>query len=185
MVIVICIIKLYDTIEKNNFLRLKMNKYLTLVLLSITCLFSANILAEVKLFPDIEGQDFYTDETVKFSDLLANKTSLVNVWASWCTTCRKEHQMIMNIAKTTKLQLIGIDYLDTRENGAKYLQELGNPFDEIIFDPMGNIGAGLGVFATPGTFLVDENGEILSKHLGEMTQKVWDERFVTLIPELI
>ena len=75
-----------------------MNKYLTLVLLSITCLFSANILAEVKLFPDIEGQDFYTDETVKFSDLLANKTSLVNVWASWCTTCRKEHQMIMNIA---------------------------------------------------------------------------------------
>ena len=111
--------------------------------------------------------------------------SLVNVWASWCTTCRKEHQMIMNIAKTTKLQLIGIDYLDTRENGAKYLQELGNPFDEIIFDPMGNIGAGLGVFATPGTFLVDENGEILSNHLGEMTQKIWDERFASLIPELI
>lgn len=162
-----------------------MKKYLTLVLISVTCLFSANILAEEKLFPVIEGKDFYTDEIVKFSDLLANKTSLVNVWASWCTTCRKEHQMIMNIAKTTKLQLIGIDYLDTRENGAKYLQELGNPFDEIIFDPMGNIGAGLGVFATPGTFLVDENGEILSSHLGEMTQKVWDERFATLIPRLI
>jgi len=162
-----------------------MNKYLTLVLISVTCLFSANILAEEKLFPVIEGKDFYTDETVKFSDLLANKMSLVNVWASWCTTCRKEHQMIMNIAKTTKLQLIGIDYLDTRENGAKYLEELGNPFDEIIFDPMGNIGAGLGVFATPGTFLVDENGEILSKHLGEMTQKIWDERFASLIPRLI
>jgi len=50
---------------------------------------------------------------------------------------------------------------------------------------MGNIGAGLGVFATPGTFLVDENGEILSNHLGEMTQKIWDERFASLIPELI
>ena len=94
-----------------------MNKYVTLVLISITFLFSSNILAEGKLFPIIEGKDFYTDETVKVSDLLANKMSLVNVWASWCITCRKEHQMIMNIAKTTDLQLIGIDYLDTRENG--------------------------------------------------------------------
>ena len=162
-----------------------MKKYLTLVLISVTCLFSANISAEEKLFPVIEGKDFYTDETVKFSDLLANKTSLVNVWASWCTTCRKEHQMIMNISKTTDLQLIGIDYLDTRENGAKYLEELGNPFDEIVFDPMGDIGADLGVFATPGTFLVNKRGEILSEHLGEMTQKIWDERFAKLIPKLI
>ena len=162
-----------------------MKEYLTLVLISVTCLFSANISAEEKLFPVIEGKDFYTDETVKFSDLLANKTSLVNVWASWCTTCRKEHQMIMNIAKTTKLQLIGIDYLDTRKNGAKYLEELGNPFDEIVFDPMGDIGADLGVFATPGTFLVNKRGEILSEHLGEMTQKIWDERFAKLIPKLI
>ena len=111
--------------------------------------------------------------------------TLVNVWASWCTTCRKEHQMIMNIAKNTDLQMIGIDYKDTRENGAKYLEELGNPFDEIVFDPMGDIGADLGVFATPGTFLVNKRGEILSEHLGEMTQKIWDERFAKLIPKLI
>ena len=164
---------------------MEMNKYVTLVLISATFLFSSTILAEGKLFPIIEGKDFYTDETVNVSDLLANKMSLVNVWASWCTTCRKEHQMIMSIAKTTELQLIGIDYLDTRENGAKYLEELGNPFDEIVFDPMGDIGADLGVFATPGTFLVNKRGEILSEHLGEMTQKIWDERFAKLIPKLI
>ncbi len=134
---------------------MEMNKYVTLVLISATFLFSSTILAEGKLFPIIEGKDFYTDETVNVSDLLANKMSLVNVWASWCTTCRKEHQMIMNISKTTDLQLIGIDYLDTRENGAKYLEELGNPFDEIVFDPMGDIGADLVIDCT-GFFLTEE-----------------------------
>ena len=130
-----------------------------------------------KMFPSIEGKDFYTDEIVKVSDLLANKMSLVNVWASWCTTCRKEHQMIMNIAKNTDLQLIGIDYRDTREEATKYLAALGNPFDEIIFDPSGSIGMDLGVYATPETFLVNEKGVILYKHIGEINQKVWDENF--------
>ena len=86
--------------------------------------------------------------------------------------------MIMNIAENTDLQMIGIDYKDTRENGAKYLEIMGNPFDEIIFDPSGKIGMDLGVYATPETFLVNENGIILYKHIGEIDQNIWDENFV-------
>ena len=63
-----------------------------------------------KMFPSIQGKDFYSDETIAVSDLLASNMTLVNVWASWCTTCRKEHQMIMNIAENTDIQMIGIDY---------------------------------------------------------------------------
>ena len=128
-----------------------------------------------KMFPSIEGKDFYTNETIKVVDLLDNKMTLVNVWASWCTTCRKEHQMIMNIAKNTDLQLIGINYKDTRVNGAQYLEIMGNPFDEILFDPDGKIGMDLGVYATPETFLVDKKGMILYKHIGEIDQNVWDK----------
>ena len=131
-----------------------------------------------KMFPSIEGKDFYTDETIKVADLLDNKMTLVNVWASWCTTCRKEHQMIMNIAKNTDLQLIGINYKDTRVNGAQYLEIMGNPFDEILFDPDGKIGMDLGVYATPETFLVDKKGMILYKHIGEIDQNVWDKNIV-------
>jgi cytochrome c biogenesis protein CcmG/thiol:disulfide interchange protein DsbE len=128
-----------------------------------------------KMFPSIEGKDFYTNETIKVVDLLDNKMTLINVWASWCTTCRKEHQMIMNIAKNTDLQLIGINYKDTRVNGAQYLEIMGNPFDEILFDPDGKIGMDLGVYATPETFLVDKKGLILYKHIGEINQNVWDK----------
>ena len=85
--------------------------------------------------------------------------------------------MIMSIAEKTDLQIIGIDYKDTREDGAKYLEIMGNPFDEILFDSSGKIGMDLGVYATPETFLVNEEGIILYKHIGEVDQSVWDEKF--------
>ena len=130
-----------------------------------------------KTFPSIEGKDFYTDEPVKATELFADKMTLVNVWASWCTTCRKEHEMIMSIAKNTELQLIGINYKDTRIDGEKYLEVMGNPFDLIIFDPNGKIGMDLGVYATPETFLVNQDGLILYKHIGEINSRVWEDNF--------
>ena len=65
---------------------------------------------------------------LSLNDLMDNQVSLVNVWASWCTTCRKEHQMITNIAKNNDMKLIGINYKDTRSDGEDYLKVMGNPF---------------------------------------------------------
>ena len=134
-----------------------------------------------KKFPIIEGNDFYSNETVKLNDLMDNKLALVNVWASWCVTCRKEHQVIMNIAKNTNLKLIGINYKDTKSDGREYLKVMGNPFDEIVFDPNGEIGMELGVYATPETFLISREGLIIHKHIGEITKEIWNENFLPLI----
>jgi cytochrome c biogenesis protein CcmG/thiol:disulfide interchange protein DsbE len=134
-----------------------------------------------KKFPIIEGNDFYSNETVKLNDLMDNKLALVNVWASWCVTCRKEHQVIMNIAKNTNLKLIGINYKDTKNDGDEYLKVMGNPFDEIVFDPNGEIGMELGVYATPETFLISKEGLIIHKHIGEITKEIWNEDFLPLI----
>ena len=92
------------------------------------------------MFPDIEAKDFYSDESVLLTDLFSDNISLVNIWASWCVTCRQEHQMMMKIANNKDLQLIGINYKDTRADGEKYLEVMGNPFDVIVFDPSGKIG---------------------------------------------
>lgn len=134
-----------------------------------------------KKFPIIEGTDFYSNETVKLNDLMDNNLALVNVWASWCVTCRKEHQVIMNIAKNTNLKLIGINYKDTKSDGEEYLKVMGNPFDEIVFDPNGEIGMELGVYATPETFLISREGLIIHKHIGEITKEIWNENFLPLI----
>ena len=134
-----------------------------------------------KKFPIIEGTDFYSNETVKLNDLMDNKVALINVWASWCVTCRKEHQVIMNIAKNNSLKLIGINYKDTKNDGDEYLKVMGNPFDEIVFDPNGEIGMELGVYATPETFLISREGLIIHKHIGEITKEIWNENFLPLI----
>ena len=134
-----------------------------------------------KIFPEIEAEDFYSDESVLLSDLFSDNMSLVNVWASWCVTCRQEHQMMMNIANNKDLQLIGINYKDTRADGEKYLKVMGNPYDVIVFDPSGKIGLDLGVYATPETFLVNNKGVILYKHIGMIDAKVWEEGFIPYI----
>ena len=134
-----------------------------------------------KMFPNIKAQDFYSDESVLLTKLFSEKMSLVNVWASWCVTCRQEHHMMMKISNNEDIQLIGINYKDTRANGEKYLKVMGNPYDVIVFDPSGKIGLDLGVYATPETFLVNNKGVILYKHIGAIDAKVWEEGFIPYI----
>ena len=138
-----------------------------------------------KMIPNIEAKDFYSDESVLLTELLSEKMSLVNVWASWCVTCRQEHQMMMKIANNKDLQLIGINYKDTRADGERYLEVMGNPFDVIVFDPSGKIGLNLGVYATPETFLVNQQGVILYKHIGAINSKVWEEGFTPYIKKKV
>ena len=135
-----------------------------------------------KIFPVTTGTELFSEESIKLNDLFINeKFSLVNVWASWCVTCRAEHSTIMKIAKSENLQMIGINYKDVYADAKKYLEILGNPFDEIVFDPEGKIGLDLGVYATPETFLVNRDGLIVYKHIGEINDQVWKENFIPLI----
>ena len=89
--------------------------------------------------------------------------------------------MMMKIANNKDLQLIGINYKDTRADGERYLKVMGNPYDVIVFDPSGKIGLDLGVYATPETFLVNNKGVILYKHIGMIDAKVWEEGFIPYI----
>ena len=89
--------------------------------------------------------------------------------------------MIMNIAENNQIKLIGINYKDTRIEGEEYLKVMGNPFDEILFDPKGQIGMELGVYATPETFLISKEGLILHKHIGELSKNDWVKNFLPFI----
>ena len=93
--------------------------------------------------------------------------------------------MMMKIANNKDLQLIGINYKDKRVDGERYLEMMGNPFDVIVFDPIGKIGIELGVYATPETFLVDQKGVILYKHIGAIDSQVWEQGFIPHIKKKV
>ncbi len=137
-----------------------------------------------KAFPNIEVEDFHTGEKYLTQDKLKNKISLVNVWASWCVTCRAEHEMLMKIAKQNTVQMVGINYKDTKKDGNKFIDILGNPYHFVVFDQLGKLGLELGVYATPETFLVDQDGIIRFKRIGEMTQSIWQKEVLPLVKQL-
>ncbi len=137
-----------------------------------------------KEFPNLEVEDFDSGTRYYTSDKTQDKISLVNVWASWCVTCRAEHEMLNEIAKTNKVQMIGVNYKDTKNAANRYLDILHNPYDIIIFDPLGSLGLELGVYATPETFIVDQKGLIRYKRIGQMTKKIWNEEVIPIINQL-
>ncbi|BBB24207.1 cytochrome c biogenesis protein CcmG, thiol:disulfide interchange protein DsbE [Isorropodon fossajaponicum endosymbiont JTNG4] len=137
-----------------------------------------------KTFPNLQVEDFNTAEIYAIQDKLQGKISLVNVWASWCVTCRAEHEMLMQIAKTNSLQILGINYKDTKKDGNIFLTRLGNPYDSIVFDQLGKLGLELGVYATPETFIIDQQGIIRFKRIGELTLRIWERQILPLISQL-
>ncbi|VFM94943.1 MAG: cytochrome c biogenesis protein CcmG, thiol:disulfide interchange protein DsbE [Candidatus Kentron sp. G] len=118
--------------------------------------------------------------TLTTADFLG-KTSLLNVWATWCVSCRREHGFLMALAKREGIPIYGLTYKDDRAAAIAWLDRLGDPYVANIYDPEGRLGIDLGVYGTPETFVIDAEGTIAYKHVGPLTGDVWRERIVPVI----
>jgi cytochrome c biogenesis protein CcmG/thiol:disulfide interchange protein DsbE len=106
-----------------------------------------------------------------FSDKdLIGQVTLVNVWASWCISCRQEHDTLKYLARNGA-RVIGLNYKDEPDDAKKWLARLGNPYQIVAADYDGSVGIDWGVYATPETFLIDKNGIIRHKVIGPLTNK--------------
>jgi len=122
--------------------------------------------------------DSFTPTDVK------GKVWLLNVWASWCASCRSEHPLFMRLAKKGNFQLYGLNYKDEVRNAKKWLQELGDPYVLSISDLKGDVGIDFGVYGVPETFIIDKEGIIRYKHIGPVSFKDWSEVIEPKIKEL-
>jgi len=112
------------------------------------------------------------EEVVVDSAALVGEPLLVNFWASWCVTCRVEHPVIEELAKTGAIRIVGMNFRDEPEDAKAWLQRFGNPYDMIISDRDGRTSIDFGVYAAPESFLVDASGTIVFKQLGALTPEV-------------
>ena len=109
---------------------------------------------------------------------------LLNVWASWCAACREEHPLLMEMAKTNKINTYGLAYKDVDAEAQQVLVTMGNPYKKVLTDADGKIGIDYGVYGVPETYLIDKAGIIRYKHIGPITTEALMNKIVPMLVEL-
>ena len=109
---------------------------------------------------------------------------LLNVWASWCVSCRVEHPVLMDLAKTGSVPLVGLDYKDARADALRWLAEHGDPYVLSVVDADGRVGIDYGVYGVPETYIIDKAGTIRFKQIGPVTREILQAKMLPLIREL-
>jgi len=109
---------------------------------------------------------------------------LLNVWASWCVSCRVEHPLLVEMSKQHVVPIVGLNYKDKRDDAKAWLARFGNPYDASLFDDEGRVGIDFGVYGVPETFVIDQNGVIRLKHIGPITADVLATKIEPLLKKL-
>jgi cytochrome c biogenesis protein CcmG/thiol:disulfide interchange protein DsbE len=139
-----------------------------------------------KPFPDFDLPglgDGGADKRYTAADV-RGRVSLVNVWATWCPTCRAEHAELLRIGRSAGVPIIGINYKDDPAAARRWLAQYGNPYRFNIVDEDGRLGVDLGVYGAPETFLVDASGTIVYKRVGDVNRRVWEDEIQPRIEAL-
>ncbi len=129
---------------------------------------------------------------------------LLNVWASWCVSCRQEHPVLVDMVRNPAVQLVGLNYKEVRGDGALdasklsaederrmaierargWLGKHGDPYVLSVLDIDGRVGIDYGVYGVPETYVIDKAGVIRLKHTGPLTPDVVRSKVLPLIAEL-
>lgn len=115
---------------------------------------------------------------------LKGRVWVLNVWASWCAPCRDEHPLLLQLARAQQVPLVGLNYKDDPRNAAEWLLRLGNPYLATALDRDGRVGIDYGVYGVPETFVIDRQGLVRLKHVGPLTQQVWERDVLPLVQRL-
>ena len=109
---------------------------------------------------------------------------LLNVWASWCVSCREEHPVLMSLARKNIVPVYGLDYKDKNADGEAWLRNGGNPYTLVATDADGRVGIDYGVYGVPETYVIDKQGIIRFKQIGAITHENLQTKILPLIAEL-
>lgn len=115
---------------------------------------------------------------------LRGQVWVLNVWASWCVACRVEHPLLLDLARRGTVPLVGLNYMDTREAGLKWLARHGNPYKLVALDADGKAGIDYGVYGVPETFVIDKRGVVRLKLSGPVTPEFIEQKLLPLLTEL-
>lgn len=129
--------------------------------------FSLPVLGESRVFESLEWR---------------GRWYAINVWGTWCPECVAEHDALLQISAEGRLPLLGLNWKDDDAAALRWLRELGNPYALVVADREGRVAIDYGVYGAPETFLVDDRGIIVHKHVGALTRDIWRRDFLARVP---
>jgi cytochrome c biogenesis protein CcmG/thiol:disulfide interchange protein DsbE len=135
---------------------------------------------------------------------MQGKVWLLNVWSSWCVSCRQEHPVLVAFSNTGQVPIVGLNYKEVRGDGgidwekldaaaekqmvvaraSNWLSQHGNPYLLSALDIDGRVGINYGVYGVPETYVIDKTGIIRMKHTGPITPESMQKRILPLVAEL-
>lgn len=128
-----------------------------------------------KAVPAFTLQDIYDANKQYDASIFKGQKMLLNVWATWCPTCYAEHTYLNELAKEG-VYIVGMNYKDDRKKAIRWLHDLNDPYKISLFDQNGMLGMDLGVYGAPETFLIDSQGIIRYRHVGDLNEKIWNDK---------
>ena len=139
--------------------------------------------SEVEIdLPEFSIPDLFdSSKTFSKKDLIG-KYTIINVFASWCSTCRMEHEVLIRMQTEAIADLYGIAWRDIDKNTVKYLQQNGNPFSKVGADNKGIFSKIINLEAVPETWLINPRGKIVLRLKGNLQEFSGDEikRYIRL-----
>ncbi len=116
--------------------------------------------------------------------LVGHDATIVNFWASWCGPCVEEHPYLIELARVPGVHVVGVNYKDLGANARRFLGRYGNPFAAIGADTTGRTAIEWGVYGMPETFILDRKGQIVFKHVGQITPEALRSKLLPQIQAL-
>lgn len=134
-----------------------------------------------KALPDFELQELHSAEVLSRQDIIG-EPMLVNIWATWCYSCRVEHPYLLELA-ASGIRIVGLNYKDDGVKAVTWLEDLGDPYALTLADSEGMLGLDMGVYGAPETYVVDAQGVVRYRHVGVVDEQVWQSLLVQWFPQ--
>lgn len=115
---------------------------------------------------------------------MRGKVWLLNVWGSWCVACREEHPFLVELSKGGVIPLYGLNWKDKREDALAVLEEMGDPYVLSVSDFDGRVAIDYGITGAPETYLIDQNGIIRYKEVGQLTPEIMEQKILPMVKDL-
>lgn len=129
-----------------------------------------------KNIPVFIAKDFFSEKEFISKQIFEDDIFyILNIWASWCLPCQKEHSLLMQLSNNNSIKLIGLNYKDNPDNAKNFINDFGNPYSLNIVDSKGTISIKLGAYGVPETFLINNERIIIKKIIGPLNKKLIDE----------